>query len=151
VPIVKACVAHESRKRIAACFCTNWTNVTDQSAAMLCCSSLSTGNVHRTFTLLRIQVRSPGRLVKIRLLRRLKTERQRRQSIATMSATTMLVTLMTPLVVHVEHDELSNSKTCNLGYCVCAHARMCVCVCQCLCIVCVCVCNMMSMKHIGAV
>jgi hypothetical protein len=46
-----------------------------------------------------------------------------------MSATTVLVTLMTALVVHVENDDLSNSNTCNLGFRVCvrAHERVSVC------------------------
>ena len=39
-------------------------------------------------------------------------------------ATTVFVMLMTALVVHAEHDDLSNSKTCDLGYCVCVCARM---------------------------
>ena len=60
-----------------------------------------------------------------------------RHSMAMTLATTVLVTLMTALVVHVEHDDLSNSSTCDLGYCACARARMCVsvpmhCVCMCV-------------------
>ena len=60
-----------------------------------------------------------------------------RHSIAMTLATTVLVKLMTAVVVHVEHDDLSNSSTCDLGYCVCACARKCVlvsvhCVCMCV-------------------
>ena len=60
-----------------------------------------------------------------------------RHSIAMTLATTVLVTSMTALVVHVEHDDLSDSSTCDLGYCVSARARMCVlvpvhCVCMCV-------------------
>jgi hypothetical protein len=44
-------------------------------------------------------------------------------------ATTVLVTSMTALVVHVEHDDLSDSSTCDLGYCVCARTHVCVSAC----------------------
>jgi hypothetical protein len=52
-----------------------------------------------------------------------------RHSIAMTLATTVLVTSMTALVVHVEHDDLSDSSTCDLGYCVCARTHVCVSAC----------------------
>jgi hypothetical protein len=108
---------------------TNWCEyVTNVSVAMACRSvthrlqafkhtACVSGSVPKYVVQRASLVPSPQRL---------KTQRQKGDSpYATMSATMVLVTLMTPLVVHVEHDHLSTAR-CVIWGIVCACARMCV-------------------------